>query len=280
MRKLTSIAVLLFFGLSLFIPSLARSAEAQDDLDVEMQKDIIREQKEKAKSKAVSDKKDLPPIKMVLVKGGCFDMGDFTSEGDDDERPVHKVCLTDFYMMETEVTQRLYELVIGTNPSLKKDPDMPVHSVSYFAAKQFIKRLNELTGGFYRLPTEAEWEYAARSGGKKEKWPGINNEAELGNYCWYSDNSGDDIHKVRERKPNGLGLYDMAGNVWEWIDDYFDFDYYKVSPEKDPYGADNSFWKTVRGGSFVESPQKLRTTYRYAIEPDHSVPSVGFRLAE
>jgi len=240
---------------------------------------------EKAEEKVVTAE-DLPPINMVYVKGGCYDMGDWEDEGDDDEVPVHRVCISDFYIQDSEVSQQLFETVLGGLPArrynkeMPLDPNDPVTYVNWYTANEFIKKLNKITGGFYRLPTEAEWEYAARSGGKQEKWPGLENEAEIKDYAFFEDNSDPKLHNVKQKKPNGLGLYDMAGNVWEWTEDYFDFDYYQVSPKEDPYGADFSLYRSVRGGSFVDPPYKLRTTYRYALEPARRLMHVGFRLAE
>ncbi|MFQ5736419.1 MAG: formylglycine-generating enzyme family protein [Thermodesulfobacteriota bacterium] len=244
--------------------------------------------KEEKPAERIVKPEDLPPIKMVYIKGGCFKMGDWTNEGDDDERPAHEVCVSDYYMQDTEVTQELFEAVFGGLPAVfydkklpgVRDPKKPVTFLSYHEVVNFVNRLNKITDGYYRIPTEAEWEYAARSGGRQEEWPGLNNEAEIKDYAFFEDNSDDTLQKVRMKKPNGLGLYDMAGNVWEWCEDYFDFDYYQNSPKKDPYGVDFSMYRSVRGGSFADPPFKLRTTYRYALEPTRRYLHVGFRLAE
>jgi len=236
--------------------------------------------------KRVVKPEDLPPIKMIYVKGGCFDMGDWEGEGDDDERPMHEVCVSDYYIQETEVTQELYEAVMGHipawryNKTMPRDPKDPVTYVSWHIVNEFILELNKITGGFYRLPTEAEWEYAARNAGQKEKWPGLNNEAEIADYALFEDNSEFKLNNVKQKKPNGLGIYDMAGSVWEWTEDHFDFDYYQVSQKDDPYGPDYSMYRSVRGGSLADPPYKLRTTYRYALEPSRRLLHVGFRLAE
>ena len=241
---------------------------------------------EKPAAKRVVKPEDLPPIKMVYVKGGCFNMGDWEGEGDEDEMPVHKVCLSDYYIGETEVTQELFQTVMGFIPAwlynrtMPRDPNDPVTYISWHVANEFIVELNKITGGFYRLPTEAEWEYAARSGGQKEKWPGLNNEAEIADYALFEDNAEFKLNNVKQKKPNGLGLYDMAGNVWEWTEDHFDFDYYQVSKKQDPYGPDFSLYRSVRGGSLTDPPYKLRTTYRYALEAQRRLLHLGFRLAE
>lgn len=279
MRKSAALAVFLLliapFSLSFLQGRAIAAGPTPSELDQELQKE-----KEMIKEGETKEKKPIPPIKMVFVKGGCYEMGDYTGEGDDDERPVHEVCLTDFYIQDTEVTQELFEAVMGYNPSKVKDPKKPIIGVSWHGATSFIKKLNELTKGYYRMPTEAEWEYAARSGGKKEKWPGVSNEGQLGDYAWFEDNSNDEVHLVKQKKPNGLGLYDMAGNVWEWTEDYFDFDYYQTSPKKDPYGPDISYWHVVRGGSYIDSTYKIRAEFRYAVEGPARLQNVGFRLAE
>src|SRR3989338_10514354 len=151
---------------------------------------------------------------MVFIKGGCFQMGDTFGGGDTDEQPVHKVCVDDFHMGKYEVTQKEWVDVMGTNPSHFKGCDnCPVENVSWDDIQEYINKLNQKTGKKYRLPTEAEWEYAARSGGKNEKYAGGNNIDSVG---WYDGNSGSKTHPVGQKQPNGLGLYDMIGNVLEW----------------------------------------------------------------
>lgn len=277
-------ALILSFSAFLFASSamaqqpLKKAAPPTDD-----ELGIEEEMKKEAEKK--KEEKPIPPIKMVFVKGGCFEMGDYTGEGDDDERPVHEVCVTDFYIAEAEVTQELFEAVMGYvpgryTPDAPRHPNQPATNIAWNIANEFVKTLNKRTKGFYRLPTEAEWEYAARDRGQKMKWPGFNNEGEAGDYAWFVDNGDDQVHDVKQKKPNGLGLYDMAGNVWEWTEDYFAFDFYQASPKNDPYGPEMSLYRTVRGGSAADSIYKLRTTYRYAIQPALRQPNVGFRIAE
>lgn len=246
-----------------------------DEIDVGIQRQM---EKEKAAKKEPA--KPIPPIKMVYIKGGCYKMGDFTGDGDDDERPGHEVCVGNLYMAETVVTQGLWEAVMGVPPVAKPVADMPVTNVSYFWAQKFIAKFNKAVKKRYRLPTEAEWEYAAREGGKDVRWSGTNDDSELGDFAWFVDNSDNAIQPVKKKKPNALGLYDMSGNVWQWVDDYFDFDYYQTSPKKNPLGPDMSLWRGLRGGAVNEEPSKLRTTYRYALEPATIRSNVGFRLAE
>lgn len=280
MRKLKTTAAFLLFFATVLLPAIHGLAYAALPTREEMDRELKKEEEEMKKGAEQVEKKPIPPIDMVLIKGGCYKMGDFTGEGDDDERPVHEVCLTDYLIQSTEVTQELFEAVMGYNPSKFKDPKKPVIGVSWHGAKSFIRKLNSEVKGYYRLPTEAEWEYAARSGGKNDIWAGTSNEGDLDEYAWFEDNSDGDIHQVKLKKPNGLGLYDMSGNVWEWTEDYFDFDYYQVSPKNDPYGPDMSYWKVIRGGSFAEDPHKIRTLFRYALEPPARLHNVGFRLAE
>jgi len=141
--------------------------------------------------------------------------------------------------------------------------------------------LNEKTNLNYRLPTEAEWEYAARSGGKKQKWSGINNESELGEYAWYADNSGRKTHPVGQKKPNGLSLYDMSGNVYEWCSDWYGKDYYKNNPRSNPKGPSSGHRKMIHGGSWFNIPWAIRASDRIHFNPDvrHSYFLTGFRLA-
>lgn len=275
----TAAAFLLFFFTVLSPYACGRAYAAALPTKEEIERELQREE-EMIKSGEKKEKKPIPPIDMVFVKGGCYQMGDFTGDGDDDERPVHEVCLTDFSMQSTEVTQELFEAVMGYNPSKSRDPKKPVTGVSWHGAAAFIKKLNAEVKGYYRLPSEAEWEYAARSSGKNEIWAGTSNEGQLDEYAWFTDNSDGELHPVKQKKPNGAGLYDMSGSVWEWTEDYFDFDYYQTSPKKDPYGADVSLWKVIRGGSYVEETHKIRTLFRFAIEPTLRLNNIGFRLAE
>ncbi|MHC4268269.1 MAG: formylglycine-generating enzyme family protein [Planctomycetota bacterium] len=218
---------------------------------------------------------------MVLIKGGCFDMGDIFGTGADDEKPVHTVCVGDFYLGKTEVTQKQWEDVVGDNPSKFKSSNRPVERISWHNVQDFIEKLNEKTGMHYRLPTEAEWEYAARSGGLKEKWSGTNSESEIGEYAWYNYNSANDgTHDVAGKKPNGLGLYDIMGNVWEWCSDWYDKHYYENSPAKDPEGPSEGSHRVLRGGGWKSKPEHLRTVDRNDFDPSSKkFANIGFRLA-
>lgn len=217
---------------------------------------------------------------MVFVKGGCFEMGDTSGDGESYEKPAHAVCVADFYMGEAELTQAEWQDIMGNNPSYFKDCDTcPVENVSWNDIQEYIKRLNEKTGKNYRLPTEAEWEYAAKSGGKKEKWAGTSVESELGEYAWYGGNSEKKTHSVKQKKANGLGLYDMSGNVWEWISDWYDARYYETSPKNNPNGPSGGSEHVLRGGSWLDNPKRFRLTSRNWHYPVYRDNHFGFRLA-
>jgi len=213
----------------------------------------------------------------VQVDGGTFIMGAPDSIGADDEIQ-HSVNVATFYMQTTEVTQELYELVMGENPSENKAwKDMPVTNVSWEDCQAFIKKLNEITGKEYRLPTEAEWEYAARGGSKSlgYLYAGSNTLSEVG---WYDENSGEAIHVIKEKKPNELGLYDMSGNVWEWCSDWYGPYRTDVKGSDNPKGPDNGEYRVLRGGSWHGNANGCRSTIRGRINPGGRYDFIGFRL--
>ena len=219
-------------------------------------------------------------FKMIYVQGGTFTMGSTPEQGSDcysDEKPSHSVTLSDFYIGETEVTQALWKAVMGNNPSDFKGDNLPVENVSWNDCQGFVMKLNQLTGKTFRLPTEAEWEYAARGGNKSQqyKYAGSNS---LSDVAWYSDNSGDKTHPVKTKNPNALGLYDMCGNVWELCSDWYLKDYYKVSPSKDPQGPSTGSGRVNRGVSWLSNAEICRISIRGASEPDEHYGDTGFRL--
>lgn len=222
-----------------------------------------------------------PDIVMVPVKGGCYQMGDTFGDGGKNEKPVHRVCVDDFYIGKYLVTQAQWQAVMGGNPSHFKEcgPNCPVEQVSWEDVQKFIRQLNEQTGKNYRLPYEAEWEYAARSGGKREQWAGTSDPDELGAYAWLEDNSGEKTQPVGTRRPNGLGLYDMSGNVWQWCKDWYDADYYKKSPARNPRGASSGTNRVIRGGSWCLSADLIRAAIRNHRAPSRRLNCIGFRLA-
>jgi sulfatase modifying factor 1 len=208
-------------------------------------------------------------------------MGDTFFDGKKDERPVHTVCVDHFLIGKYLVTQSQWAEVMGNNPSYFSEcgEDCPVEQVSWEEVQEFIRLLNGRTGNTYRLPSEAEWEYAARSGGKNEKWAGTSNETELSEYAWYRDNGGEKTHVVGLKRANGLGLYDMSGNVFEWCQDGYDWEYYKRSPEKNPSGASSEPYRRVlRGGSCDSPAYYLRAASRQNDDLSARQCYVGFRL--
>jgi formylglycine-generating enzyme required for sulfatase activity len=227
---------------------------------------------------AIKDK--TPVIELVLVKGGCYQMGDVFGDGNTDEKPVHEVCVKDFYLGKYEVTQEQWQKVMGDNPSEFKQcgKNCPVDSVSWDMAQAYITKLNAMTKKKYRLPTEAELEYAARSGGKDEKWPGANSPANLGEYVWYANNSNETTHPVGLKKPNGLGLYDMAGNVREWCQDKYHEAFYAKSPKDNPKSSLKVERHSQRGGGWEDDIIVSRTTARKYNDPDYNYHTFGLRL--
>lgn len=216
---------------------------------------------------------------MVFVKGDTFTMGATAEQGskaDADEKPAHSVTLSDYYIGETEVTQALWMAVMGeNNPSEYKGPGLPVELVSWEDCDFFIDKLNALTGMKFRLPTEAEWEYAARGGNKSHgyKYAGSNDIASV---AWYESNSDEKTHPVKLKAPNELGLYDMTGNVWEWCFD--GYGPYSSAPQTNPQGIDDAEANSSRGGSYINSPDDSRVSAR-SYSPGYISSGLGFRLA-
>ena len=217
-------------------------------------------------------------FEMVYVECGSFDMGATYEQGDgvwDNEKPVHRVTLSDYYIGKCEVTQELWEAVMGSNPSFSKGAQYPVEQVSWNDCQEFISRLNSLTGRTFRLPTEAEWEYAARGGNKSRhfKYSGSDN---IGNVAWYWDNSGYGTHAVGTKSPNELGIYDMSGNVWEWCSDWYGD--YSAGAQTNPQGPSSGSARVLRGGSWGSSARSCRVSNRYYLDPDYSDINIGLRL--
>ena len=217
---------------------------------------------------------------MKQVKGGTFQMG--SSNDSDYEKPVHNVSLSSYYIGETQVTQGLWKAVMGNNPSyFQKGDNYPVENVSYnMIVKEFIPKLNQKTGRYFRLPTEAEWEYAAgwRKGGGCNKFSGCQNEIGLKKYAWYDENSNNTTHEVATRLPNDLGIYDMSGNVWEWCQDWYASDYYGNSPSVNPPGPASGSGRVLRGGSWYDDADYCRISYRNFYAPAIRNYGYGFRL--
>ena len=217
---------------------------------------------------------------MVYVQGGTFTMGATSEQGSDaesDEKPAHSVTLSSFYICKYEVTQELWQTVMGSNPSYFKGSRKPVECVSWNDCKTFISKLNSLTGKNYRLPTEAEWEYACRGGNRSigYKYSGSNT---LGIVSWNAENSGSTTYDVGIKSANELGLYDMSGNVREWCNDWYGNDYYRSSPSYNPAGASIGSYRVIRGGSLLDNAWNCRTSKRDYIDPESHFNYLGLRL--
>jgi formylglycine-generating enzyme len=243
---------------------------------------------------------------MVLIPAGEFMMGALEDDEDayDYEKPRHKVTLTrDFLIGKYAVTQALWDSVMGSNPSDFKGANRPVECVSWFDVVAFCNKLSKREGldpaytingenvtcnwtaKGYRLPTEAEWEYSARSG-QRFKYAGSDNVDEV---AWYDDNSGDETHPVGQKKPNGFGLYDMSGNVWEWVWDRMEYDededeivgdsLYPSERRRDSTGPDSGSYRVFRGGSWYYIAGDARVSYRNLFDPADRNVDLGFRLS-
>ena len=198
------------------------------------------------------------------------------SDADTDEKPVHNVTLSDYYMGETEVTQELWQAVMGTNPSNSKGNKKPVEQVSWNDCQEFITKLNNLTGKNFRLPTEAEWEYAARGGNKSKgyKYSGSNT---IDNVAWYTSNSSSQTHDVKTKQANELGIYDMSGNVYEWCQDWYGS--YSSGSQTNPTGPASGSYRVFRGGSWSYGAEYCRVSIRSYYNPDGSYNDLGLRLS-
>jgi formylglycine-generating enzyme required for sulfatase activity len=218
-------------------------------------------------------------MELVLIPAGEFRMG--AEDGDSDEKPVHSVRISrPFYLGKYPVTQAQWEAVMRKNPSrFTGDASRPVENVSWTDVQEFLRRLSEKEGGKpYRLPSEAEWEYGARAGAATAYCFG-DKSSQLGEYAWYGENAGGTTHPVGQLKPNAWGLYDVHGNVWEWVHDWYDAAYYQRSPVEDPRGPEEGQGKVVRGGSWVNGPGDGRVSFRRWVDPGYRYDDIGFRCA-
>ena len=204
---------------------------------------------------------------MIKVEGGTYRMG---STVIDVEMPIHDETVATFQIGKTEVTQELWEAVMGTNPSnFKGEANLPVENVSWTDCNTFIAKLNELTGKNFRLPTEAEWEYAARGGNKSQRYT-YSGSYTLGDVAWYKDNASSKTHPVAQKQPNELGIYDMSGNVFEWTSDKYSTDY------SQPRTSSN---RVLRGGSWYYIAVYARVAYRHDYSESTTNGYLGLRLA-
>lgn len=222
---------------------------------------------------------------MVQIQGGSFNMGGTYEQGEkatSAEKPSHVVKLKSYSICKYEVTQKEWIAIMNYNPSTFKGDNLPVDNVSYLECQNFIKKLNKISGRTFRLPTEAEWEYAARGGSvsKGYMFPGGNY---LASYAWFSDNSNNTTHPVGTKSPNELGLYDMGGNVWEWCQDWYGT--YSSSYDYNPIGPKYGTYKVLRGGSWHNPSTSERVSFRGNGKPSDRCSNwsyqgdYGFRLA-
>jgi formylglycine-generating enzyme required for sulfatase activity len=221
---------------------------------------------------------------MVRIAAGEFIMGSPDSEGYDSERPQHQVSIDSFYMSKHEVTFEQYDLFCEKTGRSKPDDrgwgrgKRPVINVSWHDAVAFCDWLSELSGDRYRLPTDAEWEYACRAG-TTTRYNFGDSPRDLGLYAWYDGNAGKQTHPVGNLRANAWGLYDMHGNVWEWCSDWYDESYYSGSPSSNPAGPTNGQTRVHRGGSWGGGASHLRSANRNYSSPDVTTSFLGFRCA-
>lgn len=217
---------------------------------------------------------------MVRVDGGSFNMGASDSYSCSDEMPVHSVTLSNFRINKFTVTRGQWQVLMGSdlgwNDNYGTGDELPVTNLTYDDCNDFVEKLNSLTGLFFRLPTEAEWEYAARGGAQSGgyRYSGSNNPDEV---AWHQGNAGNVLHRQGILQPNELGLYDMSGNIWEWCSDWYSE--YIADAQTDPQGPFVGNRRVVRGGSFSYEDSYSRTTQRNSLSPDYRSFVVGFRLA-
>jgi len=247
---------------------------------------------------------------MSMIKGDCFSMGDSQGDPGTDNKLVHKVCISDYYVGKSEVTVGEFRSFVDAtkyqtdaekgsgcfifskdtwgidpdrnwkNPGYAQEDDNPVVCVSWNDATAFLEWKSSKTGTPHRLPTEAEWEYAARSGGKDDKWSGTGDRGALDSYCWFSKNSRNSVHAVGMKEPNGYEVYDMSGNVWEWVNDWYADNYYNYSQSDNPQGPEEGMMKVMRGGSWFEDDEKVTTTFRFRGSTSFASTNIGFRYAK
>ncbi len=220
-------------------------------------------------------------MEFVLIPAGEFDMGSPSEEKDrsDYESPAHKVTIKNsFYLGKSSVTQKQWKKVMGNNPSHFKGEARPVEMVSWEDVQEFVAKLNEKEGtDKYRLPSEAEWEYACRAGTQTSFSFG-DDESKLNEYAWYAENSGSKTHSISQKKPNSWGLYDVHGNVWEWVQDEWHEDYNGAPSDGTVWEDGDSSDRVSRGGSWYCNTEFCRSAGRFRREPESRFGNLGFRL--
>jgi len=261
----------------------ARKEEERRQLEEERQQQAERErlarEEEQKRQQAANFTINDVSFELIFVEGGTFTMGCTLEQGNDcqdREGPAHQVTVSNFYIGKYEVTQAQWGAIMNNNPSKVKGDNLPVETVSWTDVQEFLRILNTQIGKHYRLPTEAEWEFAARGGNKSlgYKYSGSNNVDEV---AWYSNNSDGGTRPVGTKQPNELGIYDMSGNVWEWCDDWFGN--YPSTPQTDPKGDSSGTKRSDRGGSWYYDAEWCRVSARSSYAPDGRGHSLGFRLA-
>ena len=290
-KKVLTITITISMAIVLLIPTIGLlNSFSSPDSDVEAiqsrpspglieQSDTISTQKISSSGTTTYTVKGVS-FDMVSVVGGAFTMGATSEQGNDAydwEKPAHQVTLSDYMIGKTEVTQELWQAVMGSNPSEFKGDKLPVECVSYEDCEKFIEKLKSLTGQDFRLPTEAEWEYAARGGNKSKgyKYSGSN---DIGSVAWYTSTTNDSGTKpVATKSPNELGLYDMSGNVWEWCSDWYGS--YSSSSQTNPKGPSSGSSRVYRGGSWGGNAGICRVSFRFNSDPDDRICDLGLRLA-
>jgi len=217
----------------------------------------------------------LPGMEFLLIYGGDFMMG---SEENENEKPVHKVTIRSFYLMSFSVTQEMWYKIMGYNPSYYTGDDLPVDKVSWYDCKYFIRRLNRISPGQkFRLPSEAEWEYACRAGTTTRYYSG-NHSSDLDHAGWWMKNSVSRPAPVAQKTPNSWGLYDMHGNVWEWCEDWYHNNYKAAPADGSAWTSSRSGYRVLRGGSWGDPIENLRSASRRKCPPDVYYHTHGFRL--
>lgn len=219
-------------------------------------------------------------FELVFVEGGVFQMG--TDESNyKDEKPAHRVSLSSYYIGKYPVTQRLWEEIIGYEQSYFRGASRPVEQVSWEESQDFIRKLNKITGESFRLPSEAEWEFAARGGRYSQgyQYAGSDKLKQVG---WYEENSTNETKEVGQLLANELGIHDMSGNVYEWCSDWFSDEYYKICHQKgvveNPMGPNKGRHRVTRGGRYFRRPVDCRVVYRNYVHPENRSDNIGFRL--
>ena len=269
---------LIYFGMGLFLCLFAALWTGCDKDKEKLNESTLAENGEENYVETAFGMK----LQMVYVEGGTFMMGATEEQGDDaedNERPAHRVTLDSYYIGKYEVTQSQWKAVMDTiwPVSLYWGDDYRMGDVSWYDAVAFCEKLSQLAGKMYRLPTEAEWEYAARGGHKTDgtKYAGSNDIGEVG---WYDENYSFPFVLVGQKKPNGLGLYDMSGNAHEWCLDWYGKDYYSESPTVNPQGPSSGAERVLRGGGVDAYAQECRVSSRCSLRPIGGNAPLGFRI--